>query len=132
MRTSQQGTPRLFFIDGTRAEGWSYDLEEFIQHAGLLDDRPKTKVINYILQAKRAARVLPELKMHSHEWTVEDALDSLTSRTPRWMGPDDTIALFDLELYLSQPGYGMGYYMGKVQMEHCSSSGRGSSATGST
>ena len=33
------------------------------------------------------------------------------------MGPDDAIARFDLELYLRQPGYGIGYYMGKVQLE---------------
>lgn len=112
-----RGQARLFFIDGTRGEGWSYYLEEFIQQAGLLDNRPKTKEINYILQAKRAARVLPELKMHSNEWTFDEALASLTSRTPYWMAPDDAIAYFDLELYLRQPGYGIGYYMGKVQME---------------
>ncbi|MCL4849174.1 MAG: DUF885 family protein [Acidobacteria bacterium] len=112
-----RGQSRLFFIDGTRAEGWSYYLEEFIQQAGLLDNRPKTKEINYILQAKRAARVLPELKMHSNEWTFDQALESLTSRTPYWMAPDDAIAFFDMELYLRQPGYGIGYYIGKVQME---------------
>ena len=55
--------------------------------------------------------------MHSNEWTFEQALESLTSRTPKWMEPDDAIAMFDLELYLRQPGYGIGYYMGKVQLE---------------
>ncbi len=33
------------------------------------------------------------------------------------MGPNDSIARFDLELYLRQPGYGIGYYIGKVQLE---------------
>jgi uncharacterized protein (DUF885 family) len=33
------------------------------------------------------------------------------------MEPDDAIARFDLELYLRQPGYGIGYYMGKVELE---------------
>jgi uncharacterized protein (DUF885 family) len=33
------------------------------------------------------------------------------------MGPQDAIARFDLELYLRQPGYGIGYYMGKVELE---------------
>lgn len=112
-----RGTKRLFFIDGTRAEGWSFYLEEMIQQIGLMDDSPKGREINYILQAKRAARVLPELMLHSNEWTYDQARASLTSRTPYWMQPDDLIAKTDLELYLRQPGYGIGYHIGKVQME---------------
>lgn len=112
-----RGERRLFFISGTRAEGWAFYLEELIQQTGFLDDRPKAREINYILQAKRAARVLPELMLHANRWTYDEALESLTSRTPYWMDPDDPIARFDLELYLRQPGYGIGYYMGKVQLE---------------
>ncbi|MGB5345610.1 MAG: DUF885 family protein, partial [Woeseia sp.] len=112
-----RGDRRLYFIAGTRSEGWAFYLEELIQQTGFLDDRPKAREINYILQAKRAARVLPELMLHANEWTYEQALASLTTRTPYWMGPDDPIARFDLELYLRQPGYGIGYYMGKVQLE---------------
>jgi uncharacterized protein (DUF885 family) len=112
-----RGDRRLFFIDGIRVEGWAFYLEEMIQQLGMLDDRPKAREINYILQAKRAARVKPELMMHAQQWTYEEALYSLTSRTPYWMEPDDAIARFDLELYLRQPGYGIGYYMGKVELE---------------
>jgi len=112
-----RGERRLFFIAGTRAEGWAFYLEELIQQTGFLDDRPKAREINYILQAKRAARILPELMLHANRWTYDEALASLTGRTPYWMGPDDPIARFDLELYLRQPGYGIGYYMGKVQLE---------------
>ena len=108
---------RLYFIDGPRIEGWAFYLEEFILQAGLLDSRPNARIITYILQAKRAARVLPELKLHSNEWSYDEALASLTTRTPKWMGPQDSIARFDLELYLRQPGYGIGYYMGKVHLE---------------
>lgn len=112
-----RGERRLFFISGTRTEGWAFYLEELIQQTGFLDDRPKTREINYILQAKRAARILPELMLHANRWTYDEALESLTTRTPYWMEPDDPIARFDLELYLRQPGYGIGYYMGKVQLE---------------
>jgi uncharacterized protein (DUF885 family) len=112
-----RGDRRLFFIDGIRSEGWAFYLEEMIQQLGMLDERPKAREINYILQAKRAARVKPELMMHAQRWTCDEALASLTSRTPYWMGPDDAIARFDLELYLRQPGYGIGYYMGKVELE---------------
>jgi uncharacterized protein (DUF885 family) len=112
-----RGQHLLYFIGGTRAEGWAFYLEEFIQQAGFLDERPQAREINYILQTKRAARVLPELMLHANLWTYDEALKSLTSRTPYWMGPNDSIARFDLELYLRQPGYGIGYYMGKVQLE---------------
>ena len=63
------------------------------------------------------SRVLPELMLQANLWTYDEALKSLTSRTPYWMGPNDSIARFDLELYLRQPGYGIGYYIGKVQLE---------------
>lgn len=112
-----RGQHLLYFIGGTRAEGWAFYLEEFIQQAGFLDNLPQTREINYILQAKRAARVLPELMLQANQWTYDEALASLTSRTPYWMSPNDSIARFDLELYLRQPGYGIGYYMGKVQLE---------------
>ncbi|MGP1283855.1 MAG: DUF885 family protein [Parasphingopyxis sp.] len=112
-----RGARRLYFIDGTRAEGWSFYLEEMIQQLGLLDDDPSAREINYILHAKRAARVLPELMLHANEWTFDEARISLTSRTPYWMEPDDLVAMTDLELYLRQPGYGIGYHIGKVQLE---------------
>jgi len=51
-----RGDRRLFFIDGIRVEGWAFYLEEMIQQLGMLDERPKAREINYILQAKRAAR----------------------------------------------------------------------------
>jgi uncharacterized protein (DUF885 family) len=112
-----RGGRRMFFVDGNRAEGWALYLEEMLLQIGYLDERPKAHEITYILQAKRAARVLPELMMQANEWTYEQALQSLTSRTPYWMKPDDAIARFDIELYLRQPGYGIGYYMGKVELE---------------
>ena len=112
-----RGTQRLYFIDGTRAEGWSFYLEEMIKQLGLLEDDPSAREIDYILQAKRAARVLPELMLHANEWTFDEARASLTSRTPYWMEPNDLVARTDLELYLRQPGYGIGYYIGKVQLE---------------
>jgi uncharacterized protein (DUF885 family) len=112
-----RGGQRLFFVNGLRNEGWSFYLEEFILQAGMLEDRPKTREIDYILGAKRAARILPELKMQANEWTWAQANASLVSRTPKWMRPGDAVAQFDIELYLRQPGYGIGYYMGKVELE---------------
>ncbi|WP_067105373.1 DUF885 family protein [Sphingopyxis granuli] len=112
-----RGKPRLFFVNGLRNEGWAFYLEEMILQAGLLEDRPKTREIDYILGAKRAARILPELKMQANEWTWKQANASLIARTPKWMEHGDAVAQFDIELYLRQPGYGIGYYMGKVELE---------------
>ncbi len=112
-----RGKERLYFVNGLRNEGWSFYLEEFILQAGLLENRPKTREMDYILGAKRAARILPELKMQANEWTWAEANASLVSRTPKWMKPGDAVAQFDIELYLRQPGYGIGYYMGKVELE---------------
>lgn len=112
-----RGGQRLFFVNGLRNEGWAFYLEEFILQAGLLEDRPKTREMDYILGAKRAARILPELRMQSNDWTWKQANASLIARTPRWMKPGDAVAQFDIELYLRQPGYGIGYYMGKLELE---------------
>lgn len=112
-----RGAPRLFFVNGMRNEGWAFYLEEMILQAGMLEDRPKTREIDYILGAKRAARILPELKMQANEWTWKEANASLIARTPKWMEEGDAVAQFDIELYLRQPGYGIGYYIGKVELE---------------
>ena len=92
-------------------------MEELIQQTGFLSNRPKAREINYILQTKRAARVIPELEMHANKWVYKDAFEHLVSHTPYWMGSDDAIAKFDIELYLRQPGYGIGYYIGKLELE---------------
>jgi uncharacterized protein (DUF885 family) len=112
-----RGASRLFFVNGLRNEGWAFYLEEMILQAGMLEDRPKTREIDYILGAKRAARILPELKMQANEWTWKEANASLIARTPKWMEAGDAVAQFDIELYLRQPGYGIGYYIGKVELE---------------
>ena len=115
-----RGERRLFFISGTRAEGWSFYLEELIQQ-GRLPRRPAEGARNQLHPAgeARRARVRPELMLHDNRWTYDEALDSLTSRTPYWMGPDDAIARFDLELYLRQPGYGIGYYIARCSSSRC-------------
>lgn len=112
-----RGQSRLYFVNGIRSEGWAFYLEDLILQMGMLDGRPAAREIDHVLAAKRAARLAPELNMHANLWTYDEAMHSLISRTPRWMEPGDAIAAFDIELYLRQPGYGIGYYMGKVELE---------------
>lgn len=87
-----RGKPRLFFVNGLRNEGWAFYLEEMILQAGMLEDRPKTREIDYILGAKRAARVVPEIRMQANEWTWKQANESLIARTPKWMKPGDAVS----------------------------------------
>ncbi|WP_426169476.1 DUF885 family protein [Sandarakinorhabdus sp. DWP1-3-1] len=108
---------RLGFAESSRVEGWAFYLEEMVVQAGWLDDRPKAREIHYILMANRAARLLPELKVQANEWSFDAALASLAGRTPYWMEKDDDTALYDMALYLRQPGLGLNYYFGKTQLE---------------
>ena len=112
-----RGVNRLYFIDGIRAEALATGLEEILMHAGLLDERPRTREITYILLANRAARSAADLKMHSNEFTLMDAINYCVEKTPYgWLPDDGNTVWFDMELYLRQPSYGMGYLVGKCQL----------------
>jgi len=112
-----RGQGLLHFMGANRAEGWAYYLEWMIQQTGLLADKPGARTVNGVLQAKRAARIRPELMLQSNDWTFDEALVDLTTRTPRWMPLDDQIAIYDLEMYLRQPGLGVNYPIGRIQVE---------------
>lgn len=100
--------------DGTRAEGWSFYIEEMYLQAGLLDDRPRTRELFYIAQLKRAARIHAELRMQTGEWTLQQAIDYLNAEVPLM---ETNLARYDLAIYLRRPAYGMNYTIGKAQVE---------------
>jgi uncharacterized protein (DUF885 family) len=112
-----RGGERLGFLDSGRLEGWAFYLEEMLLQAGWLDGRPKAREIHYVLQANRAARLRAELLAHSNAWSFDEALASLTGRTPKFMELTDDTAIYDMALYLRQPGLGLNYYFGKLQIE---------------
>jgi hypothetical protein len=112
-----RGQAPVGFLDSQRLEGWAFYLEEMMLQAGWLDARPKAREIHYILQANRAARLAPELKLHAGEWSLDEALTSLAGRTPYWMEKTDDTAVYDMALYVRQPGLGLNYYFGKLQLE---------------
>jgi hypothetical protein len=117
-----RGVPRLYCIDAYRAEGLATGMEEMMMHAGLLDKRPRTRELVYVLLANRAARAVADLKMHSNEFTLEEAVKFCLEWTPRgwqysWKAEEGRGIWFDMQLYLRQPGYGMSYVGGKVQID---------------
>jgi len=113
-----RSTPLLYNIWDSRAEGVATGMEEWMMHAGLFDDRPRSRELIYILIAQRAARSIAGLRLHSNEYAMEDAVAFASEWTPRgWMPEDSGTVWGEQYLYLVQPFYGASYLMGKHQIE---------------
>lgn len=101
----------------SRAEGMATSMEEWMMHAGLYDDSPRSREIVWIMLMNRAARGLGNLYAHSNELDMEKAGDIHVNWTPRgWMRRDPLLG-FEQHLYLRQPGYGASYITGGRLME---------------
>jgi hypothetical protein len=113
-----RGVPLLYNIWDSRAEGLATGFEEFMMGAGLFDKNPRSRELVYVMLAFRSIRALCDLRLHSNEWTVEDAVKSAAEMTPfGWAKPDGATIWGDLTIYLNQPGYGTSYVVGKNQFE---------------
>jgi hypothetical protein len=113
-----RGGPLLSNIWDSRAEGFATAFEETLHEAGLLDRNPRARELTWILLAFRAARAMGDLKLHSREWTLQEAVTFGVEQTPRgWVRPDGNTIWGDLGLYLRQPGYGTSYVYGKLMFE---------------
>jgi uncharacterized protein (DUF885 family) len=77
-----------------------------------------TRELLYVLLAERAARALGDLRMHSNEFTLEQAAQFASANTPRgWLRLDASTVREEQHLYLQQPAYGTSYIIGKIQVE---------------
>ena len=113
-----RGVPLLYNIWDSRAEGFATAFEETMLQAGMMDNVPRARELVYILLAFRAARAMGDLRMHSREWNLRDAIEYAVPATPRgWLKADGETIVGDLSLYLRQPGYGTSYVVGKIQFE---------------
>ncbi len=110
--------PLLYNIFDSRAEGLATGVEEMFLHAGLYDDRPRSREIVWIMLAQRAARGLGSLRAHANELTMAEAGTIHVDWTPRgWMKREPELLRFEQHLYLRQPGYGTSYVTGKYLTE---------------
>ncbi len=108
----------LYNIFDSRNEGTATAVEEIFMHAGLYDDRPRSRELVWILLAQRAARGLGSLYAHANEMTMEEAGRVHMDWTPRgWMKTEKELLIFEQHLYLRQPGYGTSYVTGKYLLE---------------
>jgi hypothetical protein len=109
--------PLLYNVWMSRAEGMATAMEEWMMHAGLYDDSPRSREIVWIMLLNRAARAVGNLFAHSNDLTMEQAGDIHVTWTPRgWMRRDPLLG-FEQHLYLRQPGYGASYITGGRLME---------------
>jgi len=110
--------PLLYNIFNTRTEGHATAWEELMMQAGMFDSRPRSRELIYILVAERAARALGDLRMHSNEYTLEQASEFASANTPRgWLSLKGNLVRGEQHLYLQQPGYGTSYVVGKLQVD---------------
>lgn len=110
--------PLLYNIFDTRTEGHATGWEELMMNAGMLDDRPRSQEMVYILIAERAARALGDLRMHANQLALEQSAHAASAATPRnWLRLDARTVWEEQELYLEQPAYGTSYLTGKFQFE---------------
>ncbi len=108
----------LYNIFNTRTEGHATGWEEMMMQAGMLDARPRSRELVYILLAERAARALGDLRMHANEWTLEQAAAFASENTPRgWLSLKGALVRDEQFLYLQQPAYGTSYVIGKIEIE---------------
>jgi len=108
----------LYNIFNTRTEGHATGWEELMMQAGMLDARPRSRELVYILLAERAARALGDLRMHANEWTLEQAATFASENTPRgWLSLKGALVRDEQFLYLQQPAYGTSYLIGKIEVE---------------
>lgn len=107
----------LYNVWMSRAEGMATAMEEWMMHAGLYDESPRSREIVWIMLLNRAARGLGNLHAHANDLTMAQAGDIHVNWTPRgWMRRDPLLG-FEQHLYLRQPGYGAVYITGGRLLE---------------
>jgi hypothetical protein len=106
---------------GLRAEAVSMFLEEDLIYLGLHDKwrlSPRSREIIYVALAWRATRAVADLKLHSNEFTMEDAMQHCAEWCPRgWECKEDMDTWYDFMYSMLRPGSATRYITGKNELE---------------
>ncbi len=106
---------------GLRSEALPMFMEEGMMIAGAHDDwalNPRSREVIYISLAWRATRAIADLKLHSNEFTMAQALQHCVEWCPRgWECKTDMDTWYDLHYSMLQPGHGTIYITGKNELE---------------
>jgi len=112
-----RGVDSLYTMDMIRSEGLAFGMEEMFMHGGLFDEYPRGREINHIMMAFRSVRALADLRLHSHEFDLEESFKFCYEQTPyHWMLPDGFEVWYEMETTLRFPGWHMGMVLGKFQL----------------
>jgi hypothetical protein len=113
-----RGDIRLFDIHEARSEALAFGVEEWLMQAGLFEERPRSREINYIWLAFRTARALSDLKMHSNEYSLAEGIKNFSERLPYpWADADSDAVWWDIEETLRAPGHSANYIVGRNMIQ---------------
>ncbi|MEE8604699.1 MAG: DUF885 family protein [Candidatus Aminicenantaceae bacterium] len=112
---------RYGMYGGLRSEAIPMFFEEGLMVAGAHDRwalNPRSREVIYVSLAWRATRAIADLKLHSNEFTMEEALQHCVDWCPRgWECKADMDTWYDLEISMLQPGHATIYITGKNEFE---------------
>jgi hypothetical protein len=104
---------RRRYIDSSVNEGIAFYVEELLLQAGLFDFSPRSRDIIYNFMRLRALRVEVDIKLAIGEFTIEQAADYLARAVPM----DQATALEEAVFFAFNPGQGISYQVGKLQIQ---------------
>jgi len=108
----------LYNIFDSRCEGLATAWEELVMHEGLLESRPRTAELVYIMLAQRAARALGGLYQHGLEMDFKQATELASKWVPWGLLPAEGATIqHEEQFYLQQPHYGSSYVIGKIDLD---------------
>jgi hypothetical protein len=107
------------YVTGMRAEGMATGMEDLLMQLGMHDESPRSRELAYMLRAFRAVRALADMKMHANMLDLTGAMDYAKKTVPYgWYGEEGNYLIWEeMDLYMRQPGYGIGYFFGAYQIE---------------
>ena len=114
--------PRTYdpeYVTGMRAEGLATGMEDILMQLGMHDASPRSRELSYMLRAFRAVRALADMKMHGNVLDLAGAMKYAKETVPYgWYGETGNYLIWEeMDLYMRQPGYGIGYFFGAYQIE---------------
>ena len=113
-----RGAYPSFGVEMIIDEGLAFAWEELMVYAGMYKEYPRGEEITYNAQVFRAVRMITDLKIHSNEFTPEEAAHYYAEKTPYgWVSSVTENTVHDIEMGVDFPGYAMGYVGGKFQIE---------------
>jgi len=104
---------RRLHQDGVFQEGWAFYGEEMLLRTGLYDDAPAGFAQVLRLMRYRAARVTVDVKLHTGEWSFDQAVDYFMKEG----GLDRESATGEAAGAAATPGQKIHYTLGKWQIE---------------